>query len=201
MFTADRLVVRHFDSYTTVGAYGFFMGIANVLINVPDVALYQFAYPRLVLLAKEGRITEFRRQLGRLAAQALAVIVACSGLAYLLAPTVVLWVDNEVYSEYQWILLPLLAVMGLYCFSLVFHWGLYGFGADKTIIVVTAIAMLMFIAVTATALYAGAEAIPAVVAGIGAASLTLVVGKGSAVALRIHRHVEAARGGVESGVT
>jgi O-antigen/teichoic acid export membrane protein len=185
LFTADRQIVHHADTLAAVAAYTFFMGIGNAVTSILDVTLYQFAYPELIRAVHEGRVDLVRRKTKMLFLQALAVTAVVTALALVATPVVVGWVGNSVYADYEWILPLILAAMAVYNLGMVPHYGLYGFGADRTIMAVTIAAAAAFSVTVAVLLLLDVNALVTVVAGIGAASFVLLGGKSVALARRL----------------
>lgn len=175
LFTFDRQVVKIFDNLDTLGAYTFYMSIGAGLTSVLYSGVQQFAYPRLIHSAHRGDMVGFRRHLRSLLLQSLGVIVLLSGLALAGEPILLRIVGGGLYRQYSWMLPVVFVVVGLYNLSMVAHFALYALDQDQTILKATVSALAAFVVVTAVLVHLSAVA--SVLAGVGAASAVLCIGK------------------------
>ncbi len=177
LFTLDRQAVAVFGSLADVGVYTFAMSVAAGLTNVLAVSVHQFSYPRLVTVAHDRDMAEFRTQSRRLWIQSLVLVVLAIVGVLLAEPILLDWVGEPVYARHAWLIPVSMAVIGVYNLSLVPHYVLYAVHADIAIVRITIGALLAFLVGIATTLLSGGSGLLAAVVGVGAGSMVLLAGK------------------------
>lgn len=187
LFTVDRQVLQVTANLEVVAAYTLFMTIGNGLTNIIYAGVHQFAYPQLVKAAHDRNLPSFRKNLKSMLVRTLIVIAGVSLAAIALLPLLLAFVGHDTYREYAWMLPWVLVVTGLYNLSLVPHFALYALDEDRTILWLT-VASLAFFAIT-VAIFAVRYPVPAVLAGIFAASCVLLAGKAITAWARLRRVV------------
>ena len=175
LFTADRQLVKIFGDLESLGAYTFYMTIGASLTSVLYASIHQFAYPRLVASAHAQKYVIFKQQLRSLLLQTIAAILCVAAIGIAAEPLLLRFVNNDIYRTYAWMLPIVFAIIGIYNISMVPHYALYAIDADRAILLITVLAVLVFAAASAT--IAPRHPVAGVLIGLAGASTTLLLGK------------------------
>ena len=173
LFTFDRQLVALFGSLETLGAYTLFISIGAGMTQVLHAGVLQFSYPRLIKAAQQHDREGFRACLRSLGLQILIGVVTISVGVILFQPFILQFVGNGTYAQYIWILPWVMLVTGLYNLSLLPHYALYALDEDRAILYTTIGAFVVFAGVSAALI--GTGVVTAVLSGVGAASISLLV--------------------------
>jgi O-antigen/teichoic acid export membrane protein len=175
LYTFDRYWIDSIGGLEVVSAYVLFIGVANAIAGFLDAAVYSFAYPKLVALAGNGKMVDFRSQLKLMTAQALSGVIVLGGLALVIIYPLVQWLDRPIYLEmfdlaYWCVLVGVLASL-----SMIPHFALYACRRDRAIVLIHLLSLPVF-------LLAGFFLIPlmeaaAVPAALAASFLFILIGK------------------------
>ncbi len=144
LLTADRYIVEHFAGADMLGAYVLYMSMAMAIVKFLDPAIFSFLYPRLISAWRQGDFGVYRCVLKEFSVSA---ILTSSGLAIvcaILAPLVLRWTGNAIYSAQQPLLWILLVMVVIYAVGMVPHYGLYARGADRSILFAQLSSLIVF---------------------------------------------------------
>lgn len=184
LFTADRQVIAATEGLRVLGAYTVASSVGAGLVSVLVVGVHQYVYPRLVRAAHDEDAGRFRRELTSLAQQTFAVCAAGTLVAVVGRNVFTELIGGGIYSEYSWLIPAIVLVATIQALSYVPHFALYAIHADREILGVTALAVVVFGGLTALGVSTTSGG-RAVVLGLVGANLVLLVGK--AVAFRRSR--------------
>lgn len=149
IFTFDRYFVESAGGLEVLGAYVVFVGMAMAVISFLDAGVFDFAYPRLVALAKAGDDEGFRQAMRNLSVKTVAFVTVLVVCCYLVAQPVVGWIGRPIYAEriefLQWLLLAVLIAS----LSYIPHLGLYARRKDAPIIFAQVTGFAVFVIVSA----------------------------------------------------
>lgn len=165
MFTIDRIWVEWIGGADVLGAYVLFIGVATAILSFIDAGIVDFAYPRIVLAAKTGKIEEFRREMRRLEWSVGAAVVILSIGCWLGFAMFVRLLPNPIYEQKLGLLVPIILAMALYGVSSVPHLALYAHHQDRTIVVSQLVALAVFL---------GAASLLAPLFGVASVPIALV---------------------------
>lgn len=141
--TIDRYAVEALAGKNFLGVYVLYMGMAMAIMSVLDPAVLSFLYPRLVAAYKQD-IVKYRKIMRELAYSVTVVSLLLAILIGYLAPLVLHWIGKPIYIQYISILWLLLGMTVIYAIGMIPHYGLYAYGADKSIIFAHVSSLLVF---------------------------------------------------------
>jgi len=184
LFTFDRYFLDLYAGKSAVGVYSFYMGIANAMMAFADAGVISRLYPRIVAAFRGGRYEEYRQYLKKLAGGIVLLFVTFSlGLFVTIGP-VLHYIGRDVYLEQIATLWILLAAMGVYTLGLVPHYALYARGADRSVVVASVLAVVVFVCMT---LYLTPQG------GATGMALSLLVGVGCLGAMKVAFNLRAGK--------
>lgn len=189
LFAADRQIVASFDGMETLGAYTFALSVGTGLSSTIAVAVHQFSYPRLVHAAHEKDRRKLEQGLFSMALQTGAISLTAILSVFFCKDLIVSWVGHGVYGEYSWLLLASVMVYALYNASLIPHYGLYALHGDRIILSSTVASLAIFAVAVAISLTLDTTAVVAVLIGLSAASLSLLISKQVGYRLLLNRQL------------
>lgn len=175
LFTFDRQVISIWGSTDSLASYTLFATIGMGLTSVVSAGVVQFVYPHLVAAASRHSIDDFKAHLRSMFVQTLLVAAGISLLAIVGLPVILLVVGNATYDAQSWIMPWIMLATSLYNISLVPHYVLYSLDGDRSILLVTVVALAVFAVTSAVAV--PDEALKGVLAGLVGACTVLIVGK------------------------
>lgn len=145
IFTFDRYILDVYSGKEAIGVYTVFIGMATALISFVDAGAVVSYYPRIVVSFKEKDMVAFRANLKRLAISIALISSAFIACAFFLIGPLLGLVGKEVYMQNMNVFWLLLLSCVLMAFSYVPHFGLYAMGADRTLIFVSLISLVVFL--------------------------------------------------------
>lgn len=148
IYTLDRYFIEFFDNLAAVGAYTFFIGIANTIIAFLEAALFSFAYARIVSAYQNQDYGLYQQLFKRLATQTLLIVVLLGGLAVAGIHLLVFEIlDKPEYQQYLGLSYFVVAAIFLQGLSMVPNLGLYAQGKDRSLIGANLLALVAFLLV------------------------------------------------------
>jgi O-antigen/teichoic acid export membrane protein len=175
LYTIDRYWIDSIGGLEVVSAYVLYIGVANAIGGFLDAAVYAFAYPKLVALAGQGNMLEFRSQLKLMTVQAMSAVIVLGGLALVIIYPLVQWLDRPIYLERFYLAYWCVLVGVLASLAMIPHFALYACRRDRPIVLIHLLSLPVF-------LLAGFILIPwleaaAVPAALAASFLFILVAK------------------------
>lgn len=146
IFTVDRIWIEIIGGADVLGAYVLFIGVATAILSFVDAGIVDFAYPRIVLAAKTGKIAEFRSEMRRLEWSVGAAVLILSIGCWLGFVMFVRFLPNPIYEQHMGLITPIILAMALYGISSVPHLALYAHHQDRTIVASQLVALAVFFA-------------------------------------------------------
>lgn len=131
--TFDRYFVEYFNDATVLGVYVLYIGMAMVVANLLEPAVYSFLYPRLISAYNQNDFKSYSKVMKEMIISALSISILLVCAIGVLAPFVFEWIGREVYQQYLPALWILLLASMIYGLSMIPHYGLYARGADKSL--------------------------------------------------------------------
>jgi len=187
LFTADRQILLALTDFEVVGGYTLFVSVGNGITGLISAGVHQFKYPELVRLAHQADVQQFVSVLQRMLVQTMLVALLGSFLAIVLLPSFLDYVGRESYGSHAWVLPWVLASTCLYNLSLVPHFVLYALDADRAIVAIAVLGLVVFVAVVAA--MAATWPVEAVLVAVFGACLVLLLGKTVAALIAFRRRL------------
>lgn len=147
LFTFDRYFLDLYAGKSAVGVYSFYMGIANAMIAFADAGVISRFYPRIVVAYKAGRYEEYRQHLKKMTVGIFVLYLTFALCLYVSIMPVLQYIGREAYLEQVATLWILIGAMGVYTIGLVPHYALYARGADRALVIVNVLSMVLFVCV------------------------------------------------------
>lgn len=187
-FTLDRQFVAAFGSIEVVAPYTLAMTLGAGVSSVVAVAVHQFGYPRLVESANKVDWAQFRRGLKQMTAQSFAIVFTAGGISVLAGNLLLGWIDRPEYTRYSWMFAASVLVNGIYSIALVPHYGMYALRYDRSLLAIIAGSAVVLLACAFGLLGLGAPAPLAILGGLLAASLMLLVTRSCYLSRALRTH-------------
>lgn len=133
IFTFDRYWVESVTNLEVLGAYVLFISMAVAVLSFLDAGVVVFFYPKLVAAAKEKEFAVFRQVMRSFSVNIIVVAAFLVIFCWAIANPLLVWVGNDIYIQYLYLLHWLLLAMTFYSLSMIPHVALYAFDKDKAI--------------------------------------------------------------------
>ncbi len=133
IFTFDRYWVESVTNLEVLGAYVLFISMAVAVLSFLDAGVVVFFYPKLVAAAKEKEFAVFRQVMRSFSVNIIVVTAFLVVSCWAVANPLLVWVGNDIYIQYLYLLHWLLLAMTFYSLSMIPHVALYAFDKDKAI--------------------------------------------------------------------
>lgn len=147
LFTVDKYVVGYLTGQDILGVYTIYIGIAMSILSFIDAGILSFLYPNMVNSYKQGNYQEYKKHKKELTISVILSSIILAIIAAILAPTLLSWIEKEIYLNYLPLLWILLLTIVIYAIGMIPHYGLYARNQDK-VIVFSHIMSLFFFAIT-----------------------------------------------------
>ncbi|MCE8027076.1 hypothetical protein HOP54_00025 [Halomonas daqingensis] len=145
VFTLDRFFLEHYADLNILGAYVFFIGIANALVSFLDAAVFVFIYPALIKNIKDGKHDLFANNMKKLLLQTVFFSVVFFAISVLVIDYIIDLIGRESYAENKYLFYLVLASVALFVLGFVPQYGLYAQGFDRPIILSSVFALFVFV--------------------------------------------------------
>lgn len=147
IFVLDKSYFEYTDQLNDLGVYVFYSSFAGVLLSFCDSAIFQFSYPKLIQLYKDGKNQLMKNEMIKMLIQCLAILVVFSLGSYIFLGYLIEFIGKDEYVnniEYFWWLLLINFILAS---STIFHYVIYAFNYDKAIMMISILSLLSFIVV------------------------------------------------------
>ncbi len=147
IFTFDRYWVESVTNLEVLGAYVLFISMAVAVLSFLDAGVVVFFYPKLVAAAKAKEFAVFRQVMRSFSVNIIVVTAFLVICCWAIANPLLVWVGNDIYIQYLYLLHWLLLAITFYSLSMIPHVALYAFDKDKTITYSQLAALVAFLIV------------------------------------------------------
>jgi len=145
MFTFDRYWLQSAAGTDVLAAYVIFIGVGNALVSFLDASVFVFLYPSLVKAYQQKNRNLFFKNMKSMLLQTMMVMCVLVLVAVVAIRPVLVFLDNEVYSQYMDVYYLVLLAMFLLVLSMVPHYGLYAMKLDRWIISAHLLTFFLFL--------------------------------------------------------
>lgn len=145
IFTLDRYWVQSLVGMDVLGAYVLFMGISGALMSFLDAGLFSFIYPSLINSFQRGNADDFRKTYKILMIQTVILTAIFIGISFLVIDPLLGWLGKSVYLNKKFLFYWVMAIMVIYAFSMIPHFGLYAQGRDVPLILSHVASFVVFV--------------------------------------------------------
>lgn len=147
VFTFDRYWVEYVTNLEVLGAYVLFISMAVAVLSFLDAGVVVFFYPKLVAAAKAKEFSIFRQVMRSFSVNIIVVTAFLVICCWVVANPLLVWVGNDIYIQYLYLLHWLLLAITFYSLSMIPHVALYAFDKDKAITYSQVAALVSFLIV------------------------------------------------------
>lgn len=177
LFTADKQIVSILSGLDVLGVYTFAMSIGGGLTTVLSIAVFQFAYPRLISFAQQGNQITFKKQLRIMIWRTIGISAMVCLTVFFATPLLAAWAGNGIYADLSWLFIQSVLALSLYNLSLIPHYALYALRADRLILITTAGSVVGFVLTIFLSLLLGVQPVLTIILGVYVASGMLLISK------------------------
>lgn len=166
IFVLDKTYFEYNNQLKDMGVYVFYSSFAGVLLSFCDSAIFQFSYPKLISYRKDGLNKLMKNEMLRMLAQCSLIFILFSIASYLFLGYLIDYIGRNEYinnMNYFWWLLVINFI--LVC-STVFHYVIYAFNYDKSIMFISVISLLSFITILIMGYFYNVSVMQTVVFGV-----------------------------------
>lgn len=145
LLTFDRYFIESLTSTNILGVYVFYMGLVMGGFNILEPAVFSFLYPKMLASYKNNEKKEYKAHAKELVWSTMLVSLLIAFALLALAPTIVNWIGEPIYTMYLDILPILISVGFVYTIGYIPHYILYAKRGDKWIVTAHISAMIIFL--------------------------------------------------------
>lgn len=166
IFVLDKTYFEYNNQLKDMGVYVFYSSFAGVLLSFCDSAIFQFSYPKLISYRKDGLNKLMKNEMLKMLAQCSLIFILFSIASYLFLGYFIDYIGRKEYINninYFWWLLVINFI--LVC-STIFHYVIYAFNYDKSIMFISVISLLSFIIILIMGYFYNVSVMQTVVFGV-----------------------------------
>lgn len=166
IFVLDKTYFEYNNQLKDMGVYVFYSSFAGVLLSFCDSAIFQFSYPKLISYRKDGLNKLMKNEMLKMLVQCSLIFILFSIASYLFLGYLIDYIGRNEYINnvnYFWWLLVTNFI--LVC-STVFHYVIYAFNYDKSIMFISVISLFSFMAILIMGYFYNVSVMQTVVFGV-----------------------------------
>lgn len=146
LFTADRYFEQHVAGDDILGAYTFYVSVANAILAFLDASVISISGPKFVGAVRRKDLPEIENTFKEFRFSTCMVTGGLAICCALLIKPVVLLVGKQIYIDHLAMFYLLLLAAAIFCLSMIPHYRLYAYGADRAIVLVNVLSCIIFLA-------------------------------------------------------